>query len=225
MSEEIKAALGPFNPLEGMKYSIGAGPDLVMRPVDDCARFSLRIPVGQLERFQDKGTRLSVSKTRSNKDLEPNFGSTKIEEALKKAATAFGMDIPAGVGAMLSGAQKKALCLGPDEWLLLAPQKTSGEITARFVKLAKSNFHSLVDVSHRTVGVEISGPLARVALNAGCPLDLESMEVERCTRTVMDKAEIILIKLEEQRYRLEIMRSFAPFVWSFLEKAGQDSVS
>ncbi len=39
----------------------------------------------ELERFQDKWTRLSGSKTRPNKDLEPSFGSTKTQEALKLA--------------------------------------------------------------------------------------------------------------------------------------------
>jgi len=38
----------------------------------------------ELERFQDKWTRLSGSKTRPNKDLEPGFGSTKTEKALNK---------------------------------------------------------------------------------------------------------------------------------------------
>ncbi len=188
MSEPIETILKPFNPLNGLSFDAGAGPDLVMRPGDDCARFSLRIPVRQL----------------------------------KKAASAFGADIPDRVGGMASGADRRALCLGPDEWLLLAPEITSEEIIARFANMAESNLHSLVDVSHRTIGIEISGRLAQLTLNAGCPLDLENMEIDRCTRTVMDKAQIILMKLEEQRYRLEIVRSFAPFVWSFLKKVGRE---
>lgn len=188
MSEAFETELKPFDPLQGKSFSIGAGPDLILRPMNHCARFSLRIEVKQL----------------------------------KKASTAFIMDIPTGVGAMAWENEKFALCLGPDEWLLLAPEQTSEEIIARFANMAESNLHSLVDVSHRTIGIEISGPLAQLTLNAGCPLDLENMEVDRCTRTVMDKAQIILMKLEEQRYRLEIMRSFAPFVWSFLKKVGRE---
>ncbi|VAX12163.1 hypothetical protein MNBD_GAMMA24-519 [hydrothermal vent metagenome] len=42
------------------------------------------------ERFQDKWARLSISKTRPNKDLEPDFGSTKIKEALKRHSDASG---------------------------------------------------------------------------------------------------------------------------------------
>lgn len=188
MSESIEPILKPFNPLGGASFNSGAGPDLVMHPADDCARFSLRIPTGQL----------------------------------KKATDAFGGNIPAAIGAMSHEDEKVALCLGPDEWLLLVPHKTVEKFAARFDNLGETTPCSLVDVSHRTIGIEISGPLATLLLNSGCPLDLGNMAVERCTRTVLDKAEIILMKLEEQRYRLEIVRSFAPFVWSFLENAGRD---
>jgi len=37
-----------------------------------------------IKRFQDKWTRLSTSKTRPDKDLEPGFGSTKTEKALER---------------------------------------------------------------------------------------------------------------------------------------------
>ncbi len=37
-----------------------------------------------VERFQDKWTRLSASKTRPNEDLEPGFGSNKTEKALER---------------------------------------------------------------------------------------------------------------------------------------------
>jgi len=45
---------------------------------------NIYLPNGNpVERFQDKWTRLSDSKTRPNKDLEPGFGSTKTQEALE----------------------------------------------------------------------------------------------------------------------------------------------
>lgn len=141
---------------------------------------------------------------------------------LAKAIKAFGCDIPAKIGGMSSTAGKTALCLGPDEWLLMLPESEQEGITARFAEMNEQTRHSLVDVGHRTVGIEVSGPAAALALNAGCPLDLEPMPVGGCTRTVLDKAEIILMKLEKDRYRLEIMRSFAQFVWSFLSSAGRE---
>jgi sarcosine oxidase subunit gamma len=59
-----------------------------------------------------------------------------------------------------------------------------------------------------------------LVLNAGCPLELDALPVGGCTRTVLDKAEIILMKLDSERYRLEVVRFFAEFVWNFLSSAG-----
>ncbi len=147
--------------------------------------------------------------------------SLRIAKAhLEKASEAFGFDIPADIGGMSSTAEKTALCLGPDEWLLLASAGEAPEIATRFAAL--SDTHSLVDVGHRSVGIDVSGPAAALALNAGCPLDLEAMAVGGCTRTILDKVEVVLMKLEAKHYRLEIVRSFAEFVWNFLIIAGRE---
>ena len=143
-------------------------------------------------------------------------------ENLSIAEAAFGRDIPAKIGEMSSAGEKTALCLGPDEWLLLARAGEGEEIAARFSKMYEQTTHSLVDVGHRTLAIDISGPAAALVLNAGCPLDLEAMGTDRCTRSVLDKAEIILMKLAKEHYRVEIARSFAEYVWRFLSHAGRE---
>ncbi len=149
--------------------------------------------------------------------------SLRIAQAdLKKAAGAFGQDIPSSIGGMSSTARKTALCLGPDEWLLTAPVSEREGIAARFAGLSEHTIHSLVDVGHRTVGIDVSGPAAALALSAGCPLDLDLLPVGGGTRTILDKAEIILMRLGKEHYRLEIARSFAEFVWDFLSSAGRE---
>ena len=188
MSDEFDVIAKPSNPLDDASFSAGPGPMLVMRPVGDCTRLSLRI---------------------AGKDLA-------------KAINAFGQDIPSKIGEMSSTPEKTALCLGPDEWLLMAPEDELGEIVAQFAMIDKQIPYSLVDVGHRTVGIDISGPAAALVLNAGCPLDLESLPIGGCTRTILDKAEIILMKLEREHYRLEIVRSFAEFVWNFLSNAARE---
>lgn len=141
---------------------------------------------------------------------------------LGKAAEAFGQEIPAGIGGMSSGGQRTALCLGPDEWLLMAPESEGDGIAVRFASLGDHVPNSLVDVGHRTVGIDVSGPAAALVLNAGCPLDLDKFAIGGGTRTILDKAEIILMRFERERYRLEIIRSFAEFVWNFLSLAGRE---
>lgn len=56
----------------------------------------------------------------------------------------------------------------------------------------------------------------------GLHIDLENMTVPGRTRTILDKAQLILMKTDKQEYRLEILRSFAPYAWKFLKRAGGD---
>ena len=141
---------------------------------------------------------------------------------LEKAIEAFGCPIAAKIGAMSWADQRTALCLGPDEWLLMAPETEKEKIIAGFAEIGGQTNHSLVDVSDRMVAIEITGPAAALVLNAGCPLDLEKMPVGGCARTVLDKAEVVLMKCEGAYYQLEVARSFAEFVWNFLSVAGRE---
>lgn len=123
--------------------------------------------------------------------------------------------------------ERAGLWLGPDECLLLAPATTGaavllGELRAAIGSVA----HSLVDVSHRQVGLAIHGPHAERILNGACPLDLslDRFPVGMCTRTVFAKAEIVLWRTEEQRFRVEAWRSFAPYAAALLQEIAQDYV-
>ena len=82
--------------------------------------------------------------------------------------------------------------------------------------------HSLVDVSHRQIGLIASGPATARVLNAGCPLDLDprAFPVGFATRTLFDKIEIVLWRRAETTFHVEVWRSFAPYLAaSFAEAA------
>ena len=83
--------------------------------------------------------------------------------------------------------------------------------------------HSLVDVSHRQVGLVASGPAAARVLNAGCPLDLDlkAFPVGFATRTLFDKVEIVLWRRAEAAFHIEIWRSFAPYLAASLAEAAR----
>src|ERR1039457_130132 len=84
--------------------------------------------------------------------------------------------------------------------------------------------HSLVDVSHRQTGLEMSGPRAADILNSGCPLDLDvsAFAVGMCTRTVFAKAEIVLWRIAADVFRLEVWRSFTDYVARFLGEVARE---
>jgi len=142
---------------------------------------------------------------------------------LDLAAQAFGSEIPSAIGAMRAEGERRAICLGPDEWLLHAPLDEAADIVARFAALYADCPHSLVDISHREVGIVIEGNDAGFAINAACPRDLDDIPPGSATRTVFDSATVTLIRESETAYRIEVWRSFAPHVWDLLAAAGAEA--
>jgi sarcosine oxidase subunit gamma len=117
-----------------------------------------------------------------------------------------------------------ALWLGPDEYLLLAPDAEARAFTRRLADALDAVPHSLVDVSHRQTGLAIAGPHAADILNSGCPLDLDlvAFAVGMCTRTVLAKAEIVLWRTASDVFRIEVWRSFTDYVARFLNEAASE---
>lgn len=137
------------------------------------------------------------------------------------AAAAFGVELPTLPMRARAQGDRAALWLGPDEWLLLAPEAEGSAIAAALSGALGSNPASLVDVSHRQIGLLVAGRRVEQLLNAGCPLDLglAAFPVGMCTRTILVKAEIVLWRTGDETFRLEVARSFAPYVAAFLAEA------
>ena len=134
---------------------------------------------------------------------------------------AFGVALPTAPMRAHGEAHRAALWLGPDEWLLLAPDGEGSTVGAVLAEAVAGQAASLVDVSHRQVGLVVTGPRAAELLNAGCPLDLDltAFPVGMCTRTILAKVEITLWRTADDAFRIEIARSLAPYVVDFLREA------
>ena len=116
-----------------------------------------------------------------------------------------------------------ALWLGPDEWLVIDdgardPLQDCAGVDA---------LHSAVDVSHRNVAIAVSGLAAASTINAGCPQDLSlaAFPVGACSRTILGKVEIVLLRSGEDAFRVECWRSFSDYVFAFLTEAARDAAA
>ena len=147
-------------------------------------------------------------------------GSDPVRRAAEAAA---GVGFPTQACRALTHGERAALWLGPDEWLLIAPEAEGAALTGA-LETALADFpHSLVDVSHRQSACELRGPQATTLLAAGCPLDLDesAFPIGMCTRTVLAKAEVVLWRRAPQTFRLEVARSFVAYVSQFLAEAAR----
>jgi sarcosine oxidase, subunit gamma len=145
-------------------------------------------------------------------------------EAVRVACgMAFGVEPPSRLGSAGESEERAALWLGPDEWLLVADGADAADIGAMLESVLEGTAHSLVDVSHRQIGLIANGPTAARVLNAGCPLDLDlrAFPVGFATRTVFDKVEIVLWRRAEPNFHIEIWRSFASYLAGSLAEAAR----
>jgi sarcosine oxidase subunit gamma len=141
---------------------------------------------------------------------------------LAVASNALGLKLPAKIGALATSGEKVALCLGPDEWHLTLPLTAQNAVERTFADLYAQMPHSLVDISHREVAVEIEGVDAALLLQSAVPFDVEAMPVTSGCRTVFDKAQIVLIRKGADLFRIDVWRSFADQVWGLLRAAARE---
>jgi sarcosine oxidase subunit gamma len=138
--------------------------------------------------------------------------------AQSAAGALWNVAFPENACRAMSHGSRAALWLGPDEFLLWDAEASGADAAPQFLKLQQDHACSLVDVSHRQMGWEISGRFAETILSGACPLDLgiEHFPVGMCTRTVLAKAEIVLWRREAETFHLEVWRSYVPYVTTLL---------
>jgi sarcosine oxidase, subunit gamma len=122
--------------------------------------------------------------------------------------TLLNVKVPKKIGATEGG----IACLGPDEWLF------RGEASAAMPTGAGLPV-AITDISERSICMVVEGPRAAEVLMSGCPLDLDNFAVGRATRTIYETVEIIIIRGAEDRFEIEVWRSFAGWLWAALTTA------
>lgn len=119
-----------------------------------------------------------------------------------------GRKLPVKIGA----SEGDAVCLGPDEWLLRAPD---GTVVPDGAGLPLA----VVEISERAVTLVLEGPRAEAVLQTGCPRDLSRFAVGEARRTVYEGVEMVLLRTAPDRFELDVWRSFAAHLHLALTKA------
>ena len=177
---------------------------------------SLLMRRGPLERVAGgRGAALTVLPPATRLALRGATAATQAAEA------AFGVSLPRTACRAGEAGGRAALWLGPDEWLLMAPDGETAALVAQLEVAMAGTPHALVDISQRQVAIGVHGPDVEAVLNTGCPLDLspEAFPVGMCTRTILGKCEIILWRRSAAAFHVEAGRSFAAYIWRFLEES------
>ncbi|OWV87191.1 sarcosine oxidase subunit gamma [Rhizobium sp. N122] len=159
--------------------------------------------------------RLTVAQAASRVALRAPAGSLA---ALSKA---LGLSVPTVPKTSGRAGARSVLWIGPDEWLVI--DEDGADLMT--VLSGVSAVHSATDVSHRNLAIIVSGPGAEKTLAAGCPQDLSlfSFPIGAASRTILGKAEIVLLRTDKDTFRVECWRSFSDFVFGLLDEAAHDA--
>jgi sarcosine oxidase subunit gamma len=137
--------------------------------------------------------------------------------------SALGMALPIDP---LTSAVADGRCIrwvGPDEWLLTAPIGELFDLEARL--RAEINGHvALVNVSGGQTVLHLEGEAAVDVLMKSTGYDVHpaNFPVGKVVATTLAHAQVLLRRLDEQSYELVIRRSFADYLFAWLQDAAAE---
>lgn len=145
-------------------------------------------------------------------------------------ASVLGVAPPVAANMVNESAQATVYWLGPDEWLVVVPGDRTGAVEAQLRAALAGVRSALTDVSSGQTVVVLRGPAARDVLAKGCPLDLHPkvFAVGQCAQSHLAKAGILVRPIppaganEDGAYEIVFRRSFADYVWAWLEDAAAE---
>ncbi len=145
-------------------------------------------------------------------------------DALASLSKALGVKLPdapktSSLAQASDPTSRRALWIGPDEWLVI--DHGGADLMAACEKA--TGVFSAVDVSNRNTAILVSGVAAEATISAGCPqnLSLAAFPVGACSRTLLGKTEIVLLREADHVFRVEVWRSFSAYAFAFLADAGR----
>ncbi|MBJ3775474.1 sarcosine oxidase subunit gamma family protein [Acuticoccus mangrovi] len=133
-------------------------------------------------------------------------------------AAALAVPLPLVIGTRTEAGGRALLALGPDEWLLTAPEADAEAIGAAAAGLAVP--HSLVGICGRDMVLHLAGPGAATLLAMAMPRNLATIPVGEGARTVFDGVSVVITREAEDAFTLSAWRSYMPHLSAVLA-AGQ----
>lgn len=171
-----------------------------------------------------RGVRLSEEAflTQINLRVDP------VSPAVTRVENALALPLPHQAPNEVRGDEQNAiLWLGPDEWLLVAPDGRAADLLTDVGSALGESPGSVVDVSANRTTLRLSGPMAGEVLAKVCSLDLHPRVFGpgQCAQTLAGRAQIVLWQVDEEpSYRLMVRCSFAHYLADLLLDAMEEFV-
>lgn len=147
--------------------------------------------------------------------LPDHGGSARVEVA--------GLILHSAVGTAVA-AQPRALCLAPDEWLVVADRAGAKEALALAAGQMDSRGIAAVNLSDALSILHIEGREVRAVLSKACGLDLHPrmFPAGRCARTRFAGLAVTLDCVEQECFDLYVARSYSSYLRDWLLDAAAE---
>ncbi|MEU9012617.1 sarcosine oxidase subunit gamma family protein [Streptomyces sp. NPDC048479] len=149
-------------------------------------------------------------------------------QAADAVGLALGLQLPIEPDTVVHAADRAAIWLGPDEWLVVGPPGSQSGLEDQIRAAAGDEPASVTDVSAQRTTLLVTGPRARDLLAHGCPLDLHprAFGPGRCAQTTLARAQVVLVARDEPRagFWLLVRSSFAGYLADWLLDAASECV-
>ncbi len=149
-----------------------------------------------------------------------NFRADPSEASMmQRLASTLELALPVEPNRVTSRGDRRALWLGPDEWLIVGPGDEEKALAQTLRDALGGDFGSIVDVSANRTILEIGGPSARDLLAHGMAIDLDTRYLgpDRCAQTLLAKAQVIIERVtDDPVFYLYVRSSFASYVADWL---------
>jgi sarcosine oxidase subunit gamma len=125
-------------------------------------------------------------------NLRGRIEGTGFLSAVNKA---LGIGLPVNPNCWDGDDDRMAIWLGPDEWLIVAPDGEAGSLEQEIrAACPEDPWLSVVDVSQSYTALLLSGSRIRELLAKGCPLDLypRAFGSRSCAQSTLAKARVLL---------------------------------
>jgi sarcosine oxidase subunit gamma len=158
---------------------------------------------------------------RTQVNLRGDPGESAFVQAV---ASATGLALPLEPNTSAASELREAIWLGPDEWLITAPDGEHRSLPAALREVLNGLHHSVVDQSANRTIIEIAGSEARVVLAKGCTLDLHASTFSppRCAQTLLAKSQVLVQCVAGDVFRLFVRNSFADYLAEWLVDAAAE---
>jgi sarcosine oxidase subunit gamma len=137
---------------------------------------------------------------------------------VQRISEVLGFALPVTPNTVGAKGDRRALWLGPDEWLAVGPDGQQDELTQALTSAFNGALGSVTDVSANRTLLEIRGAKVRELLAHGLAIDLDprSFGPGRCAQTLLAKAQVIVERRDESGFVIYVRASFAAYVATWL---------